>query len=276
MIAIADTAYGPLAYDSRDPWIGKSLEALGEYNDGEIAAYRRYIREGDTAIDAGANIGATMLPLACLVGRLGTVIAVEPQLTAFEILCSNVTRNDLANVRTFRACVGAASGEVLVPDVFATNATLADAGGLRALDGSRNGVPTPIMTIDALGLDRCDFIKMDVEGAESAVLMGARETISKFRPIIYHEIHLDEHGLVPAILSAWGYRMWGHSPPLYRLDNRKGAADPWEDRYLSKNGGYFASINALALPVERFSEPPDLPYLKGQIHAPPFLNLRGI
>jgi hypothetical protein len=47
-------------------------------------------------------------------------------------------------------------------------------------------VQVPLTTIDKqvaeLGLARVDFIKMDIEGAESNALAGARDTISRFKP----------------------------------------------------------------------------------------------
>ena len=42
----------------------------------------------------------------------------------------------------------------------------------------------PIITIDSLGLDQCDFIQLDVEGREHEVLLGATGVISAFHPII--------------------------------------------------------------------------------------------
>lgn len=43
--------------------------------------------------------------------------------------------------------------------------------------------------VDALGLDRVDFIKVDVEGFEPQVLKGALQTIERFNPIIYLEFN---------------------------------------------------------------------------------------
>ena len=42
-------------------------------------------------------------------------------------------------------------------------------------------------TIDNMNLDKCDLIKIDTEGAEPLVLMGAQETIKKFKPVIIFE-----------------------------------------------------------------------------------------
>lgn len=61
-------------------------------------------------------------------------------------------------------------------------------------------VTTPVRTVDGLcnhmGLGRVDFIKADVEGAEAAVLSGARRTLLRHRPALLLEIedrHLEKY-----------------------------------------------------------------------------------
>ena len=44
-----------------------------------------------------------------------------------------------------------------------------------------------MISIDSLDLERCDYIKIDVEGAEILVLTGALNTINKYHPIIFFE-----------------------------------------------------------------------------------------
>ncbi len=49
----------------------------------------------------------------------------------------------------------------------------------------------PILAIDDLGLKRLNFMKLDVEGMEKYVLLGAMKTIEKWHPIIYLETNRD-------------------------------------------------------------------------------------
>ena len=262
-----DTVCGTMAYDPRDPWIGKSIEALGEYNRGESVAFQRYCNPGETVVDCGANIGATVASLSRIVGGTGKVIAFEPQSTAFSILEENIKLLGLTNVTPYRACVGHEQGTIKVQDTLAESGEVINSGALQALRGSEDGVETPIMTIDGLGLESCSFIKIDVEGAEPAVLIGAARTITKHRPVIYYEIHLDEHQILPALLASMGYRMFKHCPPLYREDNYRKAAHPWE-------GHNFCSINAIAIPKERNEEPPvELDHVFGEIHPSPYTRI---
>ena len=48
---------------------------------------------------------------------------------------------------------------------------------------------TQAVSIDSLNLEHCDFIKLDLEGAERLALEGARETIQKFRPFLLVEMN---------------------------------------------------------------------------------------
>jgi hypothetical protein len=57
-------------------------------------------------------------------------------------------------------------------------------GGRKIGDG--NAI-TNMITIDSLNLERVDYMKIDVEGAEHLVIAGAERTIKKFKPVIYFE-----------------------------------------------------------------------------------------
>jgi len=81
------------------------------------------------------------------------------------------------------------------------------------------GELTTMITVDSLHLQNCTYMKMDVEGAEPLVIMGALETIRKYKPIIFFEqtdkcvndemkaslsIDFDVHSSVP-LLEKEGY-----------------------------------------------------------------------
>ncbi len=59
--------------------------------------------------------------------------------------------------------------------------------------------PVLVVALDDLmvweGLDRLDYLKIDVEGAEHQVLLGAKKTIEKFRPIIQMEVSIRDVGV---------------------------------------------------------------------------------
>ena len=62
-----------------------------------------------------------------------------------------------------------------------------------------------VITIDSLGLDRLDLIKIDAEGMEMEVLQGAEQTIGRCRPVIYAEWLKVGEGLLRERLNGLGY-----------------------------------------------------------------------
>lgn len=72
------------------------------------------------------------------------------------------------------------------------------------------------LTIDSLGLGRCNMIKIDVEGMESNVIAGAQNTIRQFRPVLF----LENNGfgnspqLIDQIFSLNYKAWWFFSPPV--------------------------------------------------------------
>ena len=85
---------------------------------------------------------------------------------------------------------------------------------------SGDGEDTPVVTLDSLALKSCRLIKVDVEGMETDVLRGARETIRKRRPILFVENNtLERSARTLAAVRALGYRPWWHLALYYNRKN---------------------------------------------------------
>lgn len=171
---------------------------------------------GDVVIDAGACFGDTALIFAALVGETGFVHSFEPLAGQREIFEANLRRNPVLaeRVKIHPFALDRVAGKELFFD--------ADAGaGARASAGSK----TPVLTtriddlVEQQGLDRVDFIKMDIEGAETAALEGAAGTIRRFKPklgiSIYHS--LDDLVSIPALVAEMvpGYRLYVDHYSIY-------------------------------------------------------------
>ena len=126
----------------------------------------------DVVIDVGGNIGA----FAVLAGRRATegrVISVEPVESNFELLCKNLRRNRLDHVLPLKAAiVGRAIEEVnvfLSPAGSGSHSTLAELAGTACQTEQ-----VPAFRLEDLfqryNLERCDFLKLDCEGAEFEIL----------------------------------------------------------------------------------------------------------
>lgn len=136
---------------------------------------------GTTAIDIGAHIGCHTLAMAKRVGPQGKVYAFEPQPKLYSELVMNMALNGMDNVEAFCSAIGGSIGEIELSPLKEGNE-----GATPLAGGSQ--VFVPITTLDALALDDVSFIKIDVEGMEDQVLVGAVQTLQKNRPVVAIEI----------------------------------------------------------------------------------------
>ncbi len=207
-----------------DTVIGRSLRLYGEFAGDEVDSILSLVRAGDHVLDLGANIGFHTLALARTVGPEGAVTAVEPQRYCFQLLCANVTANQLTTVECLRAAVGDTPGTCSIPLRSPTTPHNAGATAvsIEPLDEAR-GDTVPMITVDSLDLKRCDFIKVDTEGFEDRVFMGARQTLKTLQPTLYIEVH-DREKLqrLVGLLKPLQYGLILHSTLFYRAGNPQG------------------------------------------------------
>ncbi|MEX2114014.1 MAG: FkbM family methyltransferase [Pirellulales bacterium] len=225
--------HGQMIYNVNDMFVGRSLDVYGEFSEGEIGLFGELVQPGQSVVEIGANIGAFTVFLAQHVGRQGVVLAIEPQRLVFQTLCANLALNSITNVACFQQASGAQHGSLHVPqlDPLVVN----NFGGL-ALGEYQRGQVVAVVPLDAFNLQRCDFIKIDVEGMEEDVLRGAVETIARCRPIMYVENDRPEkcESLIRYIASL-GYRMYWHCPPLFNPSNFLGNPENVFGELLSAN-----------------------------------------
>ena len=151
---------------------------------GPVDSLREVVTSGSTAIDVGANIGFFTLRFARWVGPAGHVIAIEPEPRNFNSLRGRVARAGLSNIVT---CVQAAAADRRGELRLALNP--GHPGDHHLAD---DGQPVAGVTLDELAANdpgRITIVKIDVQGAESMVLAGARELIETHRPAVLVEVH---------------------------------------------------------------------------------------
>lgn len=221
--------FGTLDLPADDQYIRQAIERTGEYSGAEFDLYESILRPGDVALDVGANVGIFSIAIGRAVGPSGRVLAFEPQPPIFEILQRNLAANGLSQVEARRAIVAAADGEGEFVDLHSLPAGWPfNFGGIdlssRAFSAYGDTVATPMLRIDSLGLGRCDFIKVDVEGAEALVVAGALGTIAACRPLLSVECDRpDQMAIVVDALLSRGYRLWRFRGVNMRVPNPKGA-----------------------------------------------------
>lgn len=138
-----------------------------------------FLKSGMTYVDVGANIGTTTLAAADAVGADGKVIAFEPHPRTFRDLAASAALNPaLANrISLIGAAVGDSTGYARM-----TNLPESDVNHI-----DEAGIPVPITTLDEAlaAIHHIDLLKIDVEGYEKNVLLGAGETLEKTSAIYF-------------------------------------------------------------------------------------------
>ena len=194
-------------------WIaGSSVHGcwLGTYELEKQKSLERFIRPGMTIYDIGAQAGFYTLFFSRLAGGGGKVFAFEPCAYEARFLIDHVRLNHLDNVRVIQAAVS--EKRDLLP-------MSSDRGMCENRLGDDPGATLiiPTISLDSSGLPVPDLIKMDVEGAEAAVLRGAQKILRDARPVLFIALHGDEQCKTCAsILRHAGYSI--HSLDGQRLN----------------------------------------------------------
>jgi FkbM family methyltransferase len=175
------------------------------YGDGEQA-----VRAGDVVLDCGANVG--VFTRVALGAGAKTVVAIEPAPENLECLRRNFNQ-EIAAGRVVLYAKGVWDREDKMTLQVDPHNSAADSFLIRR-EGGHAGVEVPLTTIDRmvaeLKLDRVDYIKMDIEGAEQRALAGGRETLARFHPRLslsaYHAPS-DPERIPQLVRAAWpGYK----------------------------------------------------------------------
>jgi len=237
---------GLVAFVTNDRYIGAALEHMGEVNERDFMLLRELVRPGDWVVDAGANIGIYALFFARRVGPKGRVLSVEPQPRVARLLQTNMALNAAHHVTVWQGALGEAPGKLQLPEIDYSQEV--NFGGI-ALKPREGGVGVEVRTLDSIGLKRCDFIKMDVEGMEPEVFAGARATIRKFRPVLWMEA--DRKGAperLQSLAEPEGYRCW--KVRVLGERDRNFYRNP-KNVFVERYGHRFAVPEVLALPPGR-------------------------
>ena len=196
-------------YKMRVDWSRFRAFAYGTWESDVVRAIKEVVREGFVAIDIGAHHGYYALILSELVGSQGHVIAFEPMPSNFRLLQENIGLNNCVNVEIVNKRLSDSSGR-LVGSVRNEG----DSGTFSiSQQDSANSIAIDVVSLDDFLSQRqvpVNFIEIDVEGAESLVLSGARKTIELNHPILLIEVHhfgkhLDSTQ-VPQQLTELGYK----------------------------------------------------------------------
>lgn len=169
-----------------------------QYHDWDAILVDKFLPKNGVILDIGANIGLySALYAQYLKKKTPKIYAIEAVKQNFEYLNKNIAQNGFENVETFQIALGDQAGELsfYLPDAdYVGNLVGSNvlAGDEQAKDEKRGHTEkVKMVTLDEWSLDqkleRCDFMKIDIEGAELLAFRGAHQFLEKFRPVIQCE-----------------------------------------------------------------------------------------
>lgn len=167
-----------------------------------ILQIAEFLPDNAVAVDVGANVGLVSVPLArAMAKRGGTVIAYEAERLVYYMLAGNTALSGLENLictqaRVFEDTIEAA--DKVVTPIFRSR---------RPARPRKNADLVRTTKLDQEALERLDFLKIQGDEAEVAILEGAAETIERCQPIIWITMWPDQYAAVHAWLKRRGYCM---------------------------------------------------------------------
>ncbi|MCE9507519.1 MAG: FkbM family methyltransferase [Alphaproteobacteria bacterium] len=188
----------PLSWHARLTYCAHMFKALTRQHHLELLPLlKKHIPENGVIIDVGAHAGQYTKLFARVVPQ-GHVYSFEPGSYARSIVSKVIALRNLKNVSLFPVGLSDQPTEETLHVPIKRSGSVGF--GLSHIGQVPKDAARPereekivLTTLDQvaaeLGLTRVDFIKADIEGWEMRFLLGARQTISKFRPIIFLEIN---------------------------------------------------------------------------------------
>lgn len=161
-----------------------------------VEFYQQFLREGDVAIDIGANIGNMTIPLALVTGKTGLTLGFDPNPYVFEVLEENTRLNpDKTNIDAYNFAISEQDGE------FYYNSSEAsfNNGGISTEPSNRHGkyaLRTKIKGVNlqqfleanyADRLPRLKLVKIDTEGYDKEIIKSISGLLRRYHPAVITE-----------------------------------------------------------------------------------------
>jgi FkbM family methyltransferase len=184
----------------------------------EITTLKQCLSPGDTFVDVGANHGSFSIVASKLVGKNGLVVSIEPQAGLARLVHKSLAVGASCEFAVHTFAVGDQDGDV---ELFVPSGSSGYGGVYAGFSAFGNYFSTrvPLRRFDDAvewrKFSGKTFVKLDVEGSESAFLRGAREMLATLKPRIMMEIHpqsMRAAGVtvesLKALLTELGYRQY--------------------------------------------------------------------
>ena len=163
-------------------------------------------KSGDTVIDIGAYVGMYSIKASELVGDKGLVVAVEPLADNLKYLHKNVW--PMRNIRIIDFALSDYTGSA---KLYSSPSSAAHSITYVRSNFTIVRVTTLDNLVEMLDIKKVDYIKMDAEGSDMNILMGAKNVLRDSSPVLSMACyHTDANGVpyagkVIAYLKEFGY-----------------------------------------------------------------------
>ena len=174
--------------------LSRALFVSGTYEPNTLCAIRHLLQPDDVFIDVGANAGIMSLTASRWVGPRGHVYSFEPSEREYRTLTHNLEINHVLNVTPIHAALSDRAGTATLRVAASGHGGLNTLGDSIAYDGvdTASLEQVEVTTLDdfirAERIERVSVVKLDVEGAEGAVLAGGSRLLYEHRPALVLEV----------------------------------------------------------------------------------------
>lgn len=166
-------------------YFSKNATAMTTYTSGDIEVetstfLTKHLNMDSICIDIGANIGTVTIPMAILANS-GSVLSFEANPKTYRVLQKNVQLNNLSNVHIYNYALGDTAKLVHFSDKKNDDMNHVQKSN------DLTGIKVSMKPLDSFteNIEKVDILKIDVEGYEKYVLLGAIKTLKKTSWIIF-------------------------------------------------------------------------------------------
>jgi len=173
-----------LIYQPKLGGIGFYLQNFNQFEPQTTQIFLKYIKQGNTIIDIGANIGYYSILAAKKTGPKGRVMAIEPEPKNISQLKSNITLNKLTNITVIHQAISDKT------DKTKLYLSPISSGEHSIITKTKQFITVSTTTLDNLVKTyklTPNLIKVDTEGAEHQILENSIQTLKKYHPILIFE-----------------------------------------------------------------------------------------
>jgi FkbM family methyltransferase len=181
------------------------------------------IKSGGTVVDIGAGTGTESLVFSADVGKQGKVFAIEAHPDTFFSLNELVSKGEYCNIFPFQLALGSSKGRAFINNQKNHETNSVSFQSSIGIPGIEVQMTTLDDFVQLNNIERIDFLKVNIEGAERFILRGMQNSIHCIQSaaISCHDFLNDDKEMtitneVRFFFEEHGFKVWqnSHSHPV--------------------------------------------------------------